>query len=370
MRPIFFWFLVSLGICLSAQAAPPDPVNTDVDRLRAILQVERRNTGAQAVEFGMWVGDREILTTALGNSMTTVPATTSMHFRIGGITEMFQSTLAMILAEKGRIQLDDKISRWFPQLLSADRVSVRMLLANTGGYLDYVRQPEFAQAYLADPFHQYTADELIDFAVRGGKMNYPPGTSQAYSHTECLLLGEVLQKATGQPMKELYEENILTPLGLQDTRFPTDQEIQAPVLHSYISDRGIYEDATYHNASWAGAYGALTSNLHDLGRWGHAFGSGALLSPASFQEMTASSAGKGTNRPDLYFAYSFVYCNGWLFQNPNLNGYSGALGYHLASGVTLVVEATRSSQSKSDHPAFQMFRKLVDYVTPATPLKL
>ncbi len=67
----------------------------------------------------MWVDDREILTMALGNSMTTVPATTSMHYRIGGATLFFQSTLLMMLVEQGRLSLDDKIVRWFPDLLAS-----------------------------------------------------------------------------------------------------------------------------------------------------------------------------------------------------------------------------------------------------------
>jgi CubicO group peptidase (beta-lactamase class C family) len=60
------------------------------------------------------VHDREVLTTAVGHSMTTVPATTDMHYRIGGIAETFMSTLLLMLVEQGHISLDDKISRWFP----------------------------------------------------------------------------------------------------------------------------------------------------------------------------------------------------------------------------------------------------------------
>jgi D-alanyl-D-alanine carboxypeptidase len=95
------------------------------------------------VEFGIWLGDREILTMALGHSMTTVPATTDMHYRIGGIAETFMSTLLLMLVEKERISLDDKISRWFPNLLRADQVTVRMLVANTAGYIDYVTVDDF-----------------------------------------------------------------------------------------------------------------------------------------------------------------------------------------------------------------------------------
>jgi D-alanyl-D-alanine carboxypeptidase len=77
----------------------------------------------------MSVRDREVLTMALGDSMTAVPSTTD--------------TLLLMLVEQRRITLDDGISRWFPQLLAADQVTVRMLVANTVSYLDYVTMEDF-----------------------------------------------------------------------------------------------------------------------------------------------------------------------------------------------------------------------------------
>jgi D-alanyl-D-alanine carboxypeptidase len=125
----------------------------------------------------MWIADREVITTALGASMTTVPAATDMHYRIGGIAETFMSTLLLMLVEQGRISLDEKISRWFPDLLAADQVTVRMLVANTAGYIDYVTVGDFVKLDLAEPFRTFTDDELIQYAVRDGRMNFPPGTS-------------------------------------------------------------------------------------------------------------------------------------------------------------------------------------------------
>jgi CubicO group peptidase (beta-lactamase class C family) len=131
-----------------ARRRPAPPPHADPGRLRAIVQTGAEKAGNKAVVFGMWVDDREILTTALGHSMTTVPATTDMHYRIGGIAETFMSTLLLMLVEQGRISLDDKISRWFPNLLAADQVTVRMLVTNTAGYIDYVTVDDFLKLQL------------------------------------------------------------------------------------------------------------------------------------------------------------------------------------------------------------------------------
>lgn len=356
-----------LGVPVVVRADPPP--NADPAHLRAIVDADAAKLHTRAVEFGMWIGDRKILTTALGLSMTTVPATTDMHYRIGGIAETFMSTLLLILVEQRRICLDDPISRWFPKLLDAERVTVRMLVANTAGYVDYVTVDDFLKLQLAEPFRTFTDDELIDYAVRDGRMNFPPGTSQRYSHTDNVLLGQVIQRATRQSIKDLYDTLIFGPTGMRDSQFPTDQDIQAPVLHAFTNDRRIDEDCTYWNPSWGSTPGLPTSNLEDLGKWGPILGTGRLIPPALFREQIApTSVGKGLNRPDLYFAFGFVVANGWIVQNPSINGYSGAFGYNLSNGATIVVEATRSPSATSDEIAFDILRDVVKYVTPARPI--
>jgi D-alanyl-D-alanine carboxypeptidase len=93
-----------------------------------------------------------------------------------------------------------------------------------------------------------------------------------------------------------------------------------------------------------------------------------LISPAHFQEQIApTSVGKRQNKPDLYFAYGFVISNGWIVQNPSINGYSGAFGYNLSNGVTIVVRATKTETATTDLSAFDILREVIKYVTPATP---
>jgi D-alanyl-D-alanine carboxypeptidase len=369
--------ILTIG-CLPTYAAPAQPSpspNLDPDRVRTIVERNAKELGARAVLFGIWKDDREILTMALGSSTTTVPAATRMHYRIGGIAETFMSTLLLILVERGQehgkapIGLDDRISRWFPELLGADQVTVRMLVSNTAGYIDYVAVDDFLELQLADPFRTFSDEELIQYSVRDGKMNFRPGTSQQYSHTDNVILGQVIQRATGKSMKELYDTYLFGPLGLNDTQFPVDQNIQVPVLHAFTKERGRYEDCTYWNPFWGSTPGLPTSTIHDLGKWGPVLGTGRLISPAHFTEQIApSSVGKGRNRRDLYFAWGFAVANGWLIQNPSINGYSGAFGYNMATGVTIVVATTRSEKSVTDAAAIAILKEVVRHVTPTATI--
>lgn len=354
--------------CGGGDSRIPFEANRNVGALKEILGTESAGAGTQAVIFGMWSGNTEVLTDAIGYSAPGIPATTAMHFRIGGITETFLVTLLYMLSEQGRIDLDAKISLWFPGLLAADQVTVRMLAGNTAGYIDYVYVQAWQDRLLSDPFAPFTDDELIDYSVRGGEMKFsPPGSEFKYSHTEYVILGQVVQRATGQSIAALYEQYILRPLGLNDTQLPSDARIQEPALHAYMTDRGVYEDSTAWTPSWALSYGGLTSSVHDLGRWGRIFGRGTLVSPASFREITSTglASDEWRNSSNLYFAHGFVYANGWYLQNPNINGYAGAFAYNPTYDVTLVVVSTKNEQPKIDPAAIHILREVVKYVTPS-----
>src|SRR5436305_7363194 len=112
--------------------------NTDPRRVREIVQAESQKAATKAVEFGMWVHDREVITMALGNSMTTQKATTAMHYRIGGIAKTFMSTLLLMLVDQRRIRSDDNISPWLRNLLAVDQVPVRMPVRNRPCSINHV----------------------------------------------------------------------------------------------------------------------------------------------------------------------------------------------------------------------------------------
>jgi D-alanyl-D-alanine carboxypeptidase len=98
-----------------ARRRPAPPPHADPGRLHAIVQTGAEKAGNKAVVFGMWVDDREILTMALGHSMTTVPATPDMHYRIGPDRGDLQlSTLLLMLVEQGRISWTIRSRAGFP----------------------------------------------------------------------------------------------------------------------------------------------------------------------------------------------------------------------------------------------------------------
>jgi len=356
-----FIFVLIFTIMHNSFSFSQTDLNQNKDQLISKTNELKEKFKFNAVIAGLWKGEQEIFTIALGESMTNYPATTDMHFRIGGVSEMFYGTLVIILAEQEKINLEDKISKFLPDLPNADKVTIQMLIKNTAGYKDYVYNNKFVDLILKYPFRYITREEIISYGTPDD-LNFPPDTEQKYSHTEFTILAEVIERATGKKMFELYEENIFKPLGLTNTGYSNNANLPSPVLHSFSSDRKVYEDATFWSPSWAGESGPLYSNLFDLAKWGPVFGKGKLLNENSFN--TLLSRFENTGKPDLYFASGFVVANGWYLQNPSMNGYSGGYGYFPEEEITLIVYSTETADTPSDKKAFDIFKELVKMVTP------
>jgi CubicO group peptidase (beta-lactamase class C family) len=163
----------------------------------------------RAVIVRVTVDGQEIITRNYGESMTGVPATTDMHFRNGAIAIPYVSTLLLMLVDEKKVSLDDKASKWVPEIPHSDEVTLGQLAQMTSGYTDYVIGNEEVDAMLyTDPFRQWTPEELLK-TVTSKPLLYPPGTNWNYAHTNYLILGLALEKATGERMSDLLQEKVL-----------------------------------------------------------------------------------------------------------------------------------------------------------------
>lgn len=300
------------------------------------IQAYIQNKPVKAIIYGLWINGEPVSINALGNSMTAVPATEDMHFRIGGVTETMLTTVLMRRVELNKLSLDSTVSLWFPDLPNANQVTLKMLANGTSGYPDYVYNKKFIDIAINQPFKQWSDKELLDYAFQEEPL-FQPGTDQHYSHTDYVILGSILSRESNKPLKELFHSFILNQLGMKKTEFNRTASIPSPVLHSFSHDRSVYEDATFWNPSWTSSSGAMISTISDLGRWANAWMQGSLLTTESSQKLRApDTVGKGKNKPDLYFAMGFGVVNHWLMQNPSFGGYSGVFAVLPEKNIVLI----------------------------------
>jgi CubicO group peptidase (beta-lactamase class C family) len=263
----------------------------------------------------------------------------------------------------------------------------------TAGYPDYVQNAQFNQDLYADPFRQWTPRELIAIGLSTPRM-FAPGTNWDYSHTNYVILGQALERITGQPLATLMRDHIFAPLGLNNTTSSSTPAIPAPVLHAFSSERreplGIapgtrfYEEATYWNPSWTLAEGAIqTTNIYDMAASAVAVGEGALLSPASHRAQIAPDLlGFGSALPgcpnchtlDTNFNYGLgiIWTGSWLVQNPLFFGYGGVMAYLPSRKIAVAVVTTYGEQAFDDEGSYQnaslpIFGAIAAYLAPNEP---
>jgi CubicO group peptidase (beta-lactamase class C family) len=342
---------------------PADPAQADA--VTRVVTDVMASQHLKAVIVRVTTDGADIITKAYGESMDGVPATTAMHFRNGAVAISYVSTLLLELVDEHRVSLDDKVSRWLPQIPYSDEVTLGQLAQMTSGIVDYVSAPELSVQQYADPFRNFTPEQLI--AIAGPRLLYQPGTNWNYSHTNYVILGLALEKITGKRMTDVLQEKVLGPLGLTSTTDPGTPDIPGPALHAYTSERRyalhipdttpFYEDSTYWNPSWTLTHGAIqTTNIYDLNATAVAIGTGKLLSRESYQKMiTKDLIGKTTTLPGCLtcfpqqvgytYGLGIVSTGDWLMQNPLFAGEAGAFAYLPARKVAIAVAVTFTPQA-------------------------
>lgn len=358
----------------AAQATPvasPDDLDPAAQAAGVLAIVEQAMTDhhLMAAMVRVTVDGEELVTAAFGETMPGVPATTEMRFRNGAIAISVMSTVLLQLVDQGVIGLDEPIAAWLPDLPDADLATPRMLANMTAGYPDHVQDATFLNDILAEPFREWTQQELIDISLRTPRL-FPPGANWDYSHTNYVILGRVMAAAAGQPLGDLIQTLFVEPLGLTATAHSLTAEIPAPVLHGYSAERRAFlkipgdipfiEESTTWSPSWTLAEGAIqTMDITDMTTAMAAIGSGALLSEASYQaQMSRDLLGFGEplagcpNCRTLNEVYGYglgiVFNGDWMLQNPLFFGYGGLGAYLPSRRLAISVTTTYTAESYDD----------------------
>jgi D-alanyl-D-alanine carboxypeptidase len=240
-----------------------------------------------------------VVATGLADVATGQPMAADDRFRVGSITKTLVATVTLQLVAEHRLQLGDTVGRWLPRLVPhGQAITLGELLQHTSGLFDYFNDPGFVQAFKADPARAWQPRALIRIAVAHPPL-FPPGTAFAYSNTNYILLGLVIQAATGQPLARELQDRIFAPLGLDHTSLPfADLTPPSPYAHGYLLNQpgatGLV-DITQLSPSIAWADGGLVSTAPDIARFYTALLTGRLLPPQLLHQMlTTVPTGPGT----------------------------------------------------------------------------
>jgi CubicO group peptidase (beta-lactamase class C family) len=209
------------------------------------------------------------------------PATTSMIYSIGSISKQFTAASILLLAEQGKLSLDDPVRRWLPDLTRANEVTIRQVLSMTSGYQDYWPQdyvmPSMMKPVSPDEILKGWAEKPLDFE---------PGIKWQYSNTNYVAAGEIVERLSGMPVVDFLRRRVFDPLGMKSV-FDCDNSVLPPEAPTRYNRYGLgpARPAPKEGKGWLFAAGELAMTASDLAKWDISMIDQAILKPQSYGEM-------------------------------------------------------------------------------------
>jgi CubicO group peptidase (beta-lactamase class C family) len=283
--------LCSFLLASTVLAAPAQTVDTIDPALR--VQVDRiatqvlESTGVPSASIAVVQHGKLVYTHAYGSARlataTTpaLPATPEMRYSIGSISKQFTATAILLLAEQGKLKLDDPVGKYISGLTRGNEVTIREILSHTSGYQDYWPE-DYVMTTMTGPT---TAQQILD---NWGKkpLDFEPGTQWQYSNTNFVIAGRIVEVVSGESYWDFLEQHIFRPLGMKSVWNSDQQELtQADATPYYRHALGLLRVAPKDGQGWMYAAGELAMTPHDLALWDESLLAQSILSPESYKAM-------------------------------------------------------------------------------------
>jgi D-alanyl-D-alanine carboxypeptidase len=276
---------VTLGLCVTTQAAGQQLTPTERARIDSAAAAIVTATGAPSASVAIVRGAQIVYEQAYGNGRIApnTAARPAMRYAIGSVSKQFTATAILLLADEGKLSLDDRVAKWFPNLTRATDVTVRQLLAMTSGYQDY-----WPQDYVfTDMQRPATAQQITD-RWAGKALDFDPGTKWQYSNTNYVIAGAIVERVAGMPFIDFLKQRIFTPLAMTSVADFDAGPLGDTDAGAYLRNAlGPLRPAPKEGKGWLFGAGQLAMTAHDLALWNIAVMRRSILKPASYQAQQA-----------------------------------------------------------------------------------
>ncbi len=266
-----------IGLC-------QNELSSDLQRkIDTIVTTSLTRSGIPSVSIAVVKNGQIGYTKAYGLARLEPPirATPEMRYSIGSISKQFTAAAILLLQEEGKLQLDDKVAKYLPDLTRAEEVTIRQLLSHTSGYQDYWPQ-DYVMPAMLEPV---TAEKILDGWARK-PLDFDPGMKWQYSNTNYVIAGIIVQKVSGMSLVQFLREKVFTPLAMTSVR---DFDQQGPGEDDPIGYAryalGPLRPAPNEGKGWMFAAGELAMSARDLARWDISVMDKRILSSASYQQL-------------------------------------------------------------------------------------
>jgi CubicO group peptidase (beta-lactamase class C family) len=281
---------------LLACARQPDPVDKSIDHLMSAYQGEVPGASVLVLREGAVVFRRAY---GYADLEAHVAATAATDYRLASMTKQFTAAAILLLADEGRLSLDDPIRKWLPELPPAtDPVTIRQLLTHASGLIDY---EDLIPSGTTQQVHDQDVLRLLSAEDR---TYFPPGTQYRYSDSGYSLLSLIVARASGQDFASFLREHIFLPLGMRDT-LAYQQGISSVPRRAfgYSAQDGAWVRTDQSLTSAVLGDGGVYSSIDDLAKWDAALYDARLLRTATLRQAFAPAV--ATDDPNVRYGFGW-----------------------------------------------------------------
>lgn len=202
-----------------------------------------------------------------------LPMEPDMIFRLGSITKQFTAVAILVLAEQGRLSLEDDITKFLPDYPTQGKaITIEHLLTHTSGIKSYTDMPEWLPLQRKD----MTVEDIIDL-FKNQPMDFAPGERWKYNNSGYILLGAIIEKVSGKTYEDFLQKHIFAPLSMEHSYYGSASRIIPRRIPGYAKGNSGFENAPYLSMTQPYAAGSLLSSVDDLATWNEALLAGKLI---------------------------------------------------------------------------------------------
>ncbi len=400
---------LSLLACTVISIANCSAETTIQPPLKQIDQASLENVVSRAAKDMLVPGAVVLLRTPQGEFVVNYGATklgtstapkADTHFRIASNTKTMTAALIVLLAQEKKLKFDDPISKFVSGVPNGEKITIADLLQMRTGLYNYTEAPEFSESMDHNPTKVWTPEECLAVAFKHPSIA-PDKTYHwpyNYNNTNYALLGLVVEKVGGMPLRQAMQERLFGPLHMSETQLPvaSSNAIPEPYSHGYLygsasvalvgtppysakfkadakSGKVLPNDFTSVNHSFAAAAGGVTSTAADCATWITALTSGSVFNP-EYQRLWLDSLRleDPSNHAGMQYGYGITRLhwgpNAYYFHGGETVGYNSFIGYDPTNKVTLVVWTNLTVSLDELPTANSLMLKVLDHIYVESPI--
>jgi len=272
----------------------------------------------------------------LANVETHTPATPTTNYRLASVTKQFTAASILLLAEDGRLKLDDTARKWLPSLpKAAEPVTIRHLLTHTSGLIDY-------EDVIPDTFKPQLHDaDVLRLLESQDRTYFKPGSSYRYSNSGYALLALIVERSSGKTFAAFLRERIFQPLGMTNTvAYEDGISTVTNRAFGYTQEQGRWGRTDQSQTSAVLGDGGIYSSIDDLAKWDAALYDGRLLRPSSLK--AAFTPATRTDDPEVEYGLGWRITGETLWHSGETVGFRNVIVRYPKRHLTVIVLTNRN----------------------------